>query len=202
MSKLSVIKSYYEPKLNANLPDYAKLGWESQEAQNIRFSAFTENVNLNGLSLLDVGCGLGNLLEHITEAGINVKYTGVDILPRMITCAEGKKLDGEFHCLDIFSENPFGESSFDVVYASGIFNLNLGNNDEFFADALCKFMHLAKKYVAFSLLDERSPDRDSTYYYFSPPAVLKRIEALKCRPLKVHIIEQYLNNDFTVVCEK
>jgi SAM-dependent methyltransferase len=202
MSKLSVIQSYYEPKLNENLPDYAKLGWESADAQKIRFSAFAENIDLAGKSILDVGCGLGNLLEYLTETGINVKYTGVDILPKMITCAEGKKLDGEFHCLDIFSENPFGEASFDVVYASGIFNLNLGNNDAFFADAICRFMKISKQYVAFSLLDERSPDRDCTYYYFSPPSVLKIIEAIPCRPGKVHIIEQYLNNDFTVICEK
>jgi SAM-dependent methyltransferase len=202
MSKLSVIKSYYEPKLADNVPDYAKLGWESADAQKNRFNAFIDNVNLEGLSLLDVGCGLGNLLEIITERGISVRYTGIDILPKMIQCANEKELEGSFHCLDIFSENPFGDDSFDVVYASGIFNLNLGNNREFFTDALCRLAHIAKKYCAFSLLDYRSPDRDDTYFYFSPPDVIQTIETLGCRPRKVHIIEQYLKNDFTVICEK
>lgn len=202
MSRIEIIKSYYEPLLDSLSPDYAKLGWESAEAQRVRFDAFIDNASLEGKSILDVGCGLGNLLERITERGINVRYTGVDILNRMIMHACEKKLDGTFICLDIFEGNPFADGSFDVVYASGIFNLNLGNNEYFFADALCRFGRITRHMVAFSLLDSRSPSREDTYYYFTPSSVVDRIESLECRPRKVQIIEQYLNNDFTVLCEK
>ena len=202
MKKIEIIKSFYEPKLGSTLPDYEILGWESAEAQKYRFDSFINNIDLHGLSILDVGCGLGNLLEHLTEKDIPVKYTGVDILPGMIAHACEKRLDGQFQCIDIFADNPFGENSFDVVYASGIFNLNLGNNREFFGDALCRFGKIARKYVAFNLLDYRSPARDETYYYFNPAEIVQMIEGLHCRPKKVQIIEQYLNNDFTVICEK
>ncbi|MGL4368103.1 MAG: class I SAM-dependent methyltransferase [Spirochaetota bacterium] len=200
MSKIEVIRSYYEPKIKEELPDYAKLGWESSEAQHIRFDAFLNNVNLSGKSLLDVGCGLGSLLEYITEKKTDVSYTGVDILRQMITCAQEKDLDGQFHCLDIFDTHPFGEKSFDCIYASGIFNLNLGNNREFFPRALCEFSKIAREHVAFNLLDYRSPDRDDTYFYFDPADVVSMIEDLCCRPKSIQIVEQYLNNDFTVIC--
>jgi SAM-dependent methyltransferase len=202
MSKIETIRSYYEPKLSSDAPDYEKLGWESSQAQALRFAAFADNVPLAGKSLLDVGCGLGNLLEYLDQRNIPVSYTGIDILHQMISCAKEKNPNGKFHCLDIFSENPFGEKSFDFVYASGIFNLNLGNNAEFFGRALCHFNSLAREAIAFNLLDSRSPLRENAYYYFSPVEVLDYIEKLDCRPKKVHIIEQYLKNDFTIICEK
>ena len=202
MSRLEIIRSYYEPKLKKELSDYAKLGWESPEAQKLRFDAFLDNIDAEGKSLLDVGCGLGNLLEYITEKGLNMRYTGVDILAKMVDCAKGKGLSGEFHCLDIFKENPFGAGSFDIVYASGIFNLDLGNNTAFFSDAFCRFQTLARETIAFSLLDYRSPGREEGYAYFSPAEIIKTIESSACRPKRVQIIEQYLSNDFTVICEK
>jgi SAM-dependent methyltransferase len=202
MSRLEIIRSYYEPKLNRELPDYAKLGWESVEAQKLRFDAFLDNIDAQGKSLLDVGCGLGNLLEYVTGRNLDIRYTGVDILGKMIDCARDKGLNGEFHCLDIFDSNPFGKESFDIIYASGIFNLDLGNNDAFFAQAFCEFLSLSKKIVAFSLLDNRSPGREEGYAYFSPAGIIETIESSPCRPKKVQIIEQYLNNDFTVICEK
>lgn len=202
MSKLEIIRSYYEPKMEGHLPDYAKLGWESVQAQRLRFDALLDNIEYNGKSILDVGCGLGNLLEYITEKNFDVRYTGVDILEKMIECAREKNLNGQFQCLDIFDSNPFGKESFDIVYASGLFNLELGNNEDFFAAAFCEFLSISKQFVAFNLLDYRSPNREDGYAYFSPCSVLEKIEALPCRPKKVQIVEQYLNNDFTVICEK
>ncbi len=200
MSKTEIIRSYYDPKLDADLPDFGKLGWESAEAQELRFAAFVDNADLEGKSILDVGCGLGNLLEYMTARNINTRYTGVDILPRMIDCARDKKICAEFHCVDIFRENPFGEKSFDAVYASGIFNLNLGNNHDFFLEALCRFSHIAREVIAFNLLDHRSPNKENEYFYFSASEVIDLIESTQCKPRKVQIIEQYLQNDFTVVC--
>ena len=202
MSRLEIIRSYYEPKLKGNLPDYAKLGWESPEAQKLRFDAFLDNIDAKGKTLLDVGCGLGNLLEYTTEKELDIRYTGVDILGKMIDCANAKGLDGTFHCIDIFDSNPFGKESFDIVYASGIFNLDLGNNSEFFADAFCRFYSLSKEIIAFNLLDHRSPGKEAGYAYFAPAEVLETIESFPCRPKKVQIVEQYLNNDFTVICTK
>ena len=201
MSKLEIIKSYYEPKLASILPDYAMLGWESEAAQRMRFDALIDNIPLDGQTILDVGCGLANLLEYLNQLKIKVRYTGVDILHEMIESVRAKKLSGEFHCLDVFSSHPFQPSSFDVIYASGIFNLNLGNNKEFFEHAMCEFSRLSRRYVVFNLLDNRSPAPEDTYFYYSPAEAIEMIEHNECRPKKIEIVEQYLNNDFTVICE-
>ena len=201
MKKTEKIRTYYESKMGQGLPDYGVLGWESEKAQQLRFDMLLNAVVLEGKLLLDIGCGMGNLLEYLDSNKINVKYTGVDILESMIEYAECKKLKGEFCCVDVFDNEAFTSRSFDIVYTSGIFNLNLGNNREFLLKALKKMLEMAKEAIVFNLLHKDSPDREDKYYYYDPEEVRKLLEDFPGAG-KVVIKEQYLNNDFTVVCYK
>lgn len=201
MKKVEKIKSYYEDNMAKDLPEYGILGWESEEAQRLRFDVLLDKVELEGKRLLDVGCGTGNLLEYIRSKGIHVKYTGVDILDKMIEKALNKHLDADFFHMDIFKGNTFSQDSFDVVYTSGIFNLNLGNNKEFLTNALKLFFSLSCGAVVFNLLHVDSPDREDKYYYFHPDEVRKILDEFSGLIGKTEFIEAYLKNDFTVVCE-
>ena len=202
MKKMNIIQTYYEKNMGKGLPDHSVLGWESREAQRLRFDSLLSSVNPEGKKILDVGCGMGNLLEYILEKGHRVSYTGTDILQGMIESAEAKKLDADFYCVDIFKNNPFELGSFDIVYASGIFNLNLGNNREFLLKAIELFLALSRDVVAFNLLHHHSPDKEEEYYYFSPEEVLGMLEKYSGRIRKVNVIGNYLQNDFTVICHK
>ncbi len=97
-----------------------------------------------------------------------MKYTGVDILEAMIERAKAKNLGGDFLHTDIFQGNMFQDRSFDVVYASGIFNLNLGNNREFLIKALDLFMRFSSEAVVFNLLHCDSPDRGGYLLLLQP----------------------------------
>lgn len=202
MNKLEIIKTYYEDNMAKGLPEYGVLGWESEEAQRLRFDMLLSSVNLEGKTLLDVGCGTGNLLEYVNSKGINVSYTGVDILDKMIEQAKSKQLDAEFYHMDIFKNNIFNNDAFDVIYASGIFNLNLGNNKAFLINALELFFRLSSEAVVFNLLHCASPDREDKYYYFHPDEVSEIIADFSNVIEKAEFVEAYLKNDFTVVCRK
>ena len=65
-----------------------------------------------------------------------------------------------------------------------------------------RLLKIAKECLAFNLLDFRSPGREDTYYYYNPSDVVSLIESLDCKPKSIQIVEQYLNNDFTVICRK
>lgn len=203
MKRISAIKKYYDKNMETAEEEHEILGWESKEAQYARFAALKDNVDLNGMKLLDVGCGLGNLYEYLKEEKVKVKYTGVDILPSMIDSAKSKGLDCELLCADVFEDKVFKPKSFNVVYSSGIFNLNLGNNKDFLKKAITRFMELATDYLCFNLLHYKSPNREDTYYYFSPEeavGIIKEVCGEKAADIK--IIEDYLKNDFTVICKK
>ena len=231
-SRIEIINSYYEEKyqkleklnkvldeallkkettdgLNINAENYRILGWESRQAQYARFSAFVKNVDIDNCSVLDVGCGLGDLYHFCTSGlNLNIKYTGVDISKKMkdnaemqlevlrnagLKLAEGNNSSAVFECVDVFKGY---DKKADWVYASGIFNLNLGNNLEFLENAFDCFKKLSVRGFVCSLLNERSDDKEEPYFYYSPAAV--KIMAEKLKPAKIIIDDSYLKNDFTI----
>lgn len=200
IDKKKQIEAYYKPKMGKGLPDFKVLGWESREAQYMRFEMLISNIDIQNKKILDVGCGLGNLLEYLLDRGIDVMYTGVDLLEDMIKSAKSKNLPGEFYCMDIFKQHPFDEKSFDIVYTSGIFNLNMGNNLEFLERAFGRFVELSKELVVFNLLDENSPDKEDTYYYYNHEQVVSMLLEQYSQIESIEVVRGYLNNDFTVFC--
>jgi len=202
MDKIKEIKKYYDGNHGEGIPDYSILGWESEEAQFVRFDALTSSLNLNNKKILDVGCGTGNLCEYLMNKDVNVQYTGVDVLQSMIECAKRKNLEADFYCVDTFKNNTFKKESFDVVFASGIFNINLGNNKEFLYEALKLFTYLSREAVAFNLLNVNSPSKEDRYFYFHPSEVLELLEKIPWEGKKIKVIDNYLPNDFTVILYK
>ena len=61
-------------------------GWSSVESQYLRFDYLCRDFDLNGKSILDVGCGKGDLVIYLKDKGINFsQYTGIDIAHKMIS---------------------------------------------------------------------------------------------------------------------
>ena len=196
MKPMEKMKKHYYPRLEEYMETHRILDWESREAQFARFRVLTDNVNLEGKSVLDVGCGCGDLFSMLREDGIEAEYRGVDILPEMIRKARDLHGDKLFICGDIFKDTSVCSEHFDVVFTSGIFNLNLGNNQEFFSNSLSTLSRLAEENLVINLLDESSPGRDDSYFYFNPEKASGELESFGWN---VKIIKGYLDNDFTLL---
>lgn len=197
--------------------NYKILGWESREAQYKRFSILAKNIDLNNKTLLDVGSGLGDLYHFLTQ-GLrwSVDYVGTDILSDMVSMAEQQAKDIQlpdgvhasykFLNTDIFDEksDALKNHKFDVVYTSGIFNLNLGNNEIFLKSAFEKFAELSKEYFVCSLLSDESNDKEDTYFYYDADIIDKAMVDIKKKypSAEYKIITGYLPNDMTVIWEK
>lgn len=197
--------------------NYKILGWESREAQYKRFAVLAQNIDLNGKSLLDVGTGLGDLYHFLTQ-GLHwsLEYVGTDILPEMVRMAEQQAVqiklpDGvnasyKFLNTDIFDgkSNALKENRFDVVYTSGIFNLNLGNNEAFLKSAFEKFAMISGQYFACSLLSDESNDKEDAYFYYNEAVIEKAMTGVKkANPSSEYrIIKGYLPNDMTVIWKR
>ena len=79
-----------------------------------------DHVPLEGGSLLDVGCGLGDLYGFLKREGVACDYTGMDILPAMVEQARTSWPEGRFMVGDVRSEDLFPRSPSTMVSASGI----------------------------------------------------------------------------------
>lgn len=201
-AKIERIHSYYEQNFENANENYKILGWENPDAHYLRFSVFNDNLALSNRSLLDVGCGLGDLYRFLTQIKkISLEYLGLDISPRMIEEARKQNPSASFACEDVFaSPTVLQGRKFDVVYSSGIFNLALGNNMDFLSKALTVFNDLATQAFAFTLLSQSSQQKEETFFYYSPDEVEQLLAPLCLK--EIRIIEGYLPNDFTVICVK
>jgi SAM-dependent methyltransferase len=191
------IRAHYEPRLRSGLASHAVLDWRSRAGQLARIRALCRNVDLAGRRVLDLGCGLGDLYAHLKACGIGCDYTGVDLLEEMVVAARRRHPGARFLCADVFAGDVFAPAAFDVVFASGVFNLDLGNNEAFLAAAIPRLRRLARECVVFNLLHRRSPEREPGYYYYDPARVVGMLRAGGCR---VELLDDYLPEDFTVLC--
>jgi trans-aconitate methyltransferase len=196
---LKRLKEHYEPRIRPDSLGYQILDWESQESQFCRFEVLLRRIPLEGRTLLDLGCGVGDLCAFLASRDLSVDYTGVDILEEMIKEARRRCPEGRFIHADLLKENPFGEERFDVAFCSGIFNLETGDNAELLTAFMGRLSRLVRGTVVINLLSVSSPDRLDRYHYFDPQAVLREAREFFD---DVMIDESYLCNDFTLICSR
>ena len=123
MSETSKIKERY-------LASYKKFGvspkalrFRSRVAQEVRFRNLVADIDFGGKTILDVGCGFGDIVPFISAKAKHFKYTGVDLLPEFIEVARKKYPKHEFIIRDYFGK-PLQEK-FDIVLTSGTLNSNV-----------------------------------------------------------------------------
>jgi SAM-dependent methyltransferase len=75
------------------------------------------------LSVLDFGCGLGHLLDHIKRRPEHrrLRYTGLDISPRFVEAARMRHPEAQFLQMDVL-ESDAELPEYDYVILNGIFN--------------------------------------------------------------------------------
>lgn len=174
----------------------AALYWSSREIQEIRFSVLSAIGLQSGDTVLDVGCGFGDLASYLKEKGIELAYTGIDLSPDLI--AAGRKKDPELKLVegDIFDFDPLPQS-YDFVLLSGALNENL-NDDGVYARRVIRRMYQAcRRGVALNLLNANHEWTASRWNLqsFKPAEMLAY-----CRELSAHceLRDDYLDNDFTL----
>ena len=117
------------------------LGWNTGK-QEMRFELLRNGYDLEGRSILDVGCGFGDLNRYLQAHYNSYTYTGVDLVSGFISKAKElypasdrfviRFLEGDF--LECF----FGEP-FDYIFASGIFGKKLHEDDNYdYVDAVVR----------------------------------------------------------------
>ena len=197
--KKDIIKKYQE--------QFKKYGFNNKSLftpgikQNIRFKAIQEiGINSND-SILDVGCGFGDLLQYLNST-IDYKgaYTGVDIMEEFINvCKEFYPLD-DFRVLDILDKNNSIEEKWDYVVLSGTLNINVGENHlEYVKTMISKMFDLSVKGVSIDFVSIEGDDRNKEIYRMDPEIIFRFAKTLTKR---VVLRNDYLPWEFSVYLYK
>jgi SAM-dependent methyltransferase len=170
------------------------LGWRDARSQQQRFEVIASACDINGASVLDVGCGQGDLKGFLDERFSGFSYLGLEHVSAFVeqACAAWA------HCPDTtFVQCDFSAVQLpvvDCVIASGALGYRCADPD--FHLAMIRRMYAAaRRTLVFNLLDaDVFPDH---------PLLVGRDRAevvALCRSLSpaVEVIDGYLDDDFTI----
>jgi SAM-dependent methyltransferase len=117
------IVGHYERCLAEHGSGARAVDWKSPESAAIRYDVMLGllGADTNKVSLLDFGCGLGDLKRHIAARGLeHIAYEGLDISPEYASAARLAHPDTPIHCLDVLQSEAV-LPQFDYVVMNGIF---------------------------------------------------------------------------------
>lgn len=120
----SQIAGYYSKKIQHHGPIPQGVDWGNESAQRVRFRQLLRLIErpdgsiAGTLSINDLGCGYGALLDHLDAQGLQVDYMGVDLSEAMIAAAQQSFLGrGQF----VVGAKCPRQAQYSV--ASGLFNV-------------------------------------------------------------------------------
>jgi SAM-dependent methyltransferase len=153
--------------------DPKTLGWDKGK-QDIRFDILTSQYNFNNKTILDIGCGFGDLNKTLGLKFPSYHYVGIDIVDTLLKEANknfiGKNIT--FVKNDILKFNP--GISFDYAIASGVFNhkLSSGGNYLFIEAVIKKALSICKDGLAFDFLSDKVDHKLAHTFHSRPEKIL------------------------------
>lgn len=166
--------------------------WNSKESQYTRFEVLIDFIkdDVKDSSLIDVGCGYGELFLYLREKRLLPKkdYLGIDCEEFMINLAQKRFKDELFYNCDILTQLV---PKADYLVCSGALNIFDGND---FLLAIQKCFNASRKGFVFNYLVQ-----DASLHKLSQETILRYLNTLT-KNIKMNT--DYLENDCTIFLEK
>ncbi|WP_432825299.1 class I SAM-dependent methyltransferase [Dactylosporangium sp. CA-092794] len=152
-------------------PSWRIAGWGSARLQRVRFDALVRTSGYRGGTVLDWGCGPGDLYFFLRSMNLPLAYAGVDIDPRMVELARSRGVPN----VELLSPGRAPVGEVDYVFASGIFQFADPADPFYYLDILEHAYDISRLAAAANFLSgqRREEDRAEDELY-ADPAVLAR----------------------------
>jgi SAM-dependent methyltransferase len=178
------IASYYDALVDRFGHDPRAVDASSRDSLLRRYRVLAEATDLTGKSVLEVGCGLGDLGAYLIEQFPGLDYRGVDLSPRMI--AEGRRSHPllDLRVANVLDLGP-GDGA-DVVLAQGIFYLLCDDAEAKAFELIAAMLGLARETCAFTALSAWAPVQDADEFYLDPVRLVAHCRRLPARLVLRH----------------
>lgn len=113
-SKELNLQSYSKTLSTYGADDPRSVKWGTTRSQFLRFKILCEIADIADASILDFGCGVGDLYEYLKRGGFRGQYIGTDHNPDLLTAARQKYADATFVATVT--------QAYDYALISGVFN--------------------------------------------------------------------------------
>ncbi len=172
------IKSFFSDLLRKNGDSEQSLGWTKRK-QNVRFRQLFRFISDDEISVLDVGCGFGDLYSYLSNRTEyrSVDYWGIDLMPEFVEMAIKKHpMIRERFIIGNFLHMDF-DRKWDWVIGSGIFGHQLYETDDemyqYVETTIGKALDVANQGVSFNFLSDKVDFRaDNSCFFANPERIL------------------------------
>ena len=199
---------YYEERLSHFGPTPRGVDWNSSESQALRFDKLLDLLVASrhedepAVSLLDVGCGYGALLDHLNAVGLAVDYRGFDVSEAMVDAARARHPASR----SAFTSRVEAIEPASFAVASGIFNVKLHHSVEqwrgYVLETIGSLDGLSTRGFAFNMLSTYSdPEKRRDDLFYADPCEM--FDLCKRRfATRVALLHDYPLFEFTVIVRK
>lgn len=194
-SNLDAIDDFYDEYYSNSKNDTEFVGWNSKKDQIERFKILLKIGVKNGNTILDFGCGLGALYEYMTKKYNDFKYIGVDINNDFIKKCKKKYPKAIFKTIKDISDV---KNKYDWFIASGAFTVYTPFQN--MMDTIKIAVDSAKYGVAVNFLESdyaKNSDLVSIRGY-NKEKLYKSFSKELGQKYKINLIDDYIDNDFTI----
>ncbi|MCB9991196.1 MAG: class I SAM-dependent methyltransferase [Rhodospirillales bacterium] len=180
-------------------------GWRDTQTQHLRFQQLFHlfGDGDEAFSLIDLGCGYGEMLKAVPEQLDErlYRYVGYDISMEMVE--EGRQLFADDERISFVCESEI-EDSADYIVASGIFNHHFGTDpavwQEHIMNTVAQMVDKAAKGAAFNIMTTHVDFQEDYIYYADPAYMLD--QCLERFGRHVRLLHDYPLYEFTVLIDK
>ena len=176
---LNAVTNFVDSRVRELGDDVRSVGWGSKESQELRFDYLVKNFELNGKTILDVGCGLGDFLLYLKKSDIeNYQYVGLDISKNIF--------EYDFELID-------------VAILSGALSYKYKEAESAAKATLEKMFQLSKEGVALNFLSTTADYELEKNQHYDPATILTWALNLS---KKVSLYHDYPLYEFTIMLKK
>ncbi|MDZ8221582.1 class I SAM-dependent methyltransferase [Nostoc sp. ChiVER01] len=184
------LQEHYVQLLQQHGSTFRAVDWGSSYGQKIRFQVLLEVADVLNTSLLDIGCGVGHLVEYLEEINFRGQYLGIDVLAEMIASASISYPKFQFRVGNILEHD--NNWNADYVLGSGLFTFA---NNELMQKSIKAMFDICNKAVVFNSLSSWAENKEPGEFYADPLTTLKFCRTFTPR---VTLRHDYLPHDFTI----
>lgn len=174
------------------------LGWTTSESQKARFDAISELIgDLTDKTLLDVGCGHGDLRGYFGDKFPGLKYSGIEQVDSFLDIAVERY--GHYPYTSFYSGDFFNAAIPEIDYVVACGALSYRSNDtDYIFKAIRKLFENCREALVFNFLNKIESEEGILVAY-DPKVILAY-----CKTLSNNVVfkEGYYEGDCSVKISK
>jgi ubiquinone/menaquinone biosynthesis C-methylase UbiE len=189
------VASLYNIRFDKYGRDIKTVGWGSESSQRLRFEVLLRGLEPKGKTILDIGCGLGNLIPFLEECtGGDFSYIGIDVAEKLIVDARSSYgCDRKhFYVGDIFS---LTVPSVDISLLSGALSLKAYGIEQYANHTMERMFEISREAACLNFLSKYVDFELEKNQHYQPEVVFSSAKRLTD---KVNLFHDYPLYEFTI----